>query len=277
MPAGRQDLSEWRPIRKIGEGSQGSAMLVQNYRTGELAVRKRSREFKMLGQISLEEVILMEILPSSRRINQMIHCALVEDPGGWNLFQLFEYCPGGDLYHAISGYGRLSEDFIWHCFSQLAHALDVIHNRGSQPVVHRDIKPDNIFLDKKYRHRAPWPNLKLGDFGLATLEKHTAEVHVPAYHGPEIPHQSPAGDVWSLGAVIHWLVHRLPPTIPRPAGFPGLQQEWELLPEARVPQKLPRCYSVELNGYMMACLEWDPRARITSRELEGRLTGLARR
>lgn len=277
MPAGRHDLKEWRPIRKIGEGGQGSAMLVQNDRTGELAVRKRSRKYKMMGQVSLEEVILSQILPSSKRINQMIFCALVETPNGWDLFQLFEYCPGGDLYHAISGPGRPSEDFVWHCFSQLAHALDVIHNRGLQPVVHRDIKPDNIFLEKKLRHEAPWPNLKLGDFGFATLEKHTAQIHMPAYHGPEIPHHSPANDVWGLGAVIHWLCHGRPPTIPRPAGFPGSQLEWELRREARLPQKLPRCYSVELNGYMMACLEWDPRARITSRELVGRLTSLTRR
>lgn len=277
MSARTPDLSEWHTIRQIGSGGQGSVTLVQHESTGEYAVRKRSRAYTMLDKSSLEQVILMEVLPSSRRINRMIWCSLGYERGYWSMFQLFEYCPGGDLWHATPGLGWLSEDFIWHCFSQLAQALDVIHNRGRQTVVHRDIKPDNIFLDKKLEHQAPWPNLKLGDFGYATLQEHTDEVHVAAYHGPEIPHHSPANDVWALGAVIHWLGHARPPTTPHPKGFRGTQLDWELRPEARSPQRLSRRYSSELNKYMMECLEWDPRARPTSRQLKERLTSRARR
>lgn len=278
MPAERHDLREWRPIREIGEGKQGTASLVQNDRTGQLAVRKISPEYDMLGETPLEMVVLWQILPSSKRISKMIECAQVGDPiSGFELVQLIEYYPGGDLQHAVSKYGRPPEDFIWHCFMQIAHALDVIHNRGLQRVVHGDIKPDNIFLDRKFRPEAPWPNLKVGDFGTAVLDEHSTGIFVPCWQGPEIPHVNSKSDIWGLGAIIHFLGHGRPPVLPPPVDFGGSQRDWELLPEARLPKALPPCYSIELNKYMMACLEWDPRARITSRELLGRLTSLARR
>ena len=274
MPTRRSSGVEWCHVRNIGDGAQGSASLVQNIRSGELAVRKKMTVYELLhDDTSLEALILQEILPSSRHIVGMFACGFEPDRHhNINLVQWFEYCRGGDLQHAVGGVESFPEDFIWHCFIQLAHALHVIHNCGSQRVVHRDIKPDNIFLDQKYRHEAPWPNLKVGDFGTAVLEEHTEGIHVPCWHGPEIPHLSPAGDIWSLGAIIHWLGHGRPPMRRRPASFGGSQEMWEDLPEARRPKALPRCYSGLLNGYMLECLEWDPRNRISSDELVECLT-----
>lgn len=274
MPPRRSSASEWCHVRNIGDGAQGSAALVQNIRTGELAVRKKMTAYELLpDDTPLEALILQEILPSSRHIVGMFAWGFEPDRhDNINVVQWFEYCRGGDLQHAMDGVTIVPEDFIWHCFIQLAHALHVIHNCGSQRVVHRDIKPDNIFLDKKYRDEAPWPNLKVGDFGTAVLERHTEGIHVPCWHGPEIPHLSSAGDIWSLGAIIHWLGHGRPPMRRRPATFGGSQEMWENQPEARRPKALPRCYSSMLNGYMLECLEWDPRNRITSDELVECLT-----
>ena len=269
MPARRSSIAEWHHVRMIGQGGQGTASLVQNMQTGSLAVRKKMTVYELVHDTPLEALILQEILPSSRHIVDMIACGFEPDRNhNVNLVQWFEYCRGGDLQHAVAGAERrLPEDFIWHCFLQIAHALDVIHNCGSQGVVHRDIKPDNIFLEKKYRHEAPWPDLKVGDFGTAVLEEHTEGIHVPCWHGPEIPHLSPAGDIWSLGAIIHWLGHGHPPMRSPPADFRGTQEMWERLPEPRKPKALPRSYSSMLNGYMLACLEWDPRNRISGDEL----------
>lgn len=74
-----------------------------------------------------------------------------------------EYCQGGDLAKIIKKHKDaqkyISEEFIWKVFMQLVLALYECHKQDRK-VLHRDIKPHNIFLDS---HK----NVKLGDFGLA--------------------------------------------------------------------------------------------------------------
>ena len=60
---------------------------------------------------------------------------------------------------------RIEEEFIWRVFIQVSLALKECHRRKDPagnvaPIIHRDIKPGNVFLDKSN-------NVKLGDFGLA--------------------------------------------------------------------------------------------------------------
>ena len=272
MPFRVYHLAEWRNVRTIGESPQGKSTLMERKSNGELAVRKQILRYTIVNRRPLEATILLNILPSSRRIIQATSFSFEpvrhHDDGliGW-----FEFCRGGDLHHAVARFGKLSEDFIWHCFIHIAEALDVVHNAGSRRVVHRDVKPDNIFLEQKYRHVAPWPNLKLGDFGEAVLEEHTNGRFVPRWQGPELPLLSAAGDIWGLGAIVHWLAHGQPPIAPCPRGFCGTRREWESRPAARKPVPLPHSFSSALNEYMMKCLKRDPNDRISSRELVHRL------
>jgi NIMA (never in mitosis gene a)-related kinase len=51
---------------------------------------------------------------------------------------------------------------IWIILSQVLLALSSCHNRKEGKILHRDLKPGNIFLDDKN-------NVKLGDFGLSRV------------------------------------------------------------------------------------------------------------
>lgn len=51
---------------------------------------------------------------------------------------------------------------MWKIFTQIVLALDECHNRKGGVVLHRDVKPDNILLDKEN-------NVKLSDFGLSRV------------------------------------------------------------------------------------------------------------
>ncbi|ETW01943.1 PEK/GCN2 protein kinase [Aphanomyces invadans] len=75
------------------------------------------------------------------------------------LFIQMEYCGGNTLRDVIDQMSLWkSEDKVWTLFRQILEAIAYIHSEG---VIHRDIKPPNIFLDAE-------GTVKLGDFGLAT-------------------------------------------------------------------------------------------------------------
>lgn len=78
-----------------------------------------------------------------------------------NLFIQMEYCESNSLKDAIDKKLLPDDDIKWKIIIQILDALAYIHSKG---LIHRDIKPPNIFLDKNYQ-------VKLGDFGLATVSK----------------------------------------------------------------------------------------------------------
>ena len=169
----------------------------------------------------------------------------------------YEYCAGGDLWRLIPRRGHAAEhpeSFIWHVFIQLAKALDAMHNQGPQRVIHRDVKPENVFLKSSYRpNQHSYPTIKLGDYGLATTKLVTDDAGTWEFMGPEL-HCSAKGDVWALGAVIHALCHGFGPVSKAHSG-------WKQNPRARRPIGLPSRYSNALNHRMMSCLRADPRDR----------------
>ncbi|CAG8743301.1 18567_t:CDS:2, partial [Gigaspora margarita] len=129
-----------------------------------------------------------------------------------------EYCPGGTLLDYVKknskGEGKgLDEDHARRIFLEIAEGLRYLHD--DMRLVHKDIKLDNILLDKD----DTW---KLCDFGLtefqndangfANLASCDEEAGGSlAYCAPEqirskIPLKDPAADIWSLGVVLYALV-----------------------------------------------------------------------
>lgn len=74
------------------------------------------------------------------------------------LYLIMEFLPGGDLMTMLMKYDVFSEDVTRFYMAEAALAIDAVHALG---YIHRDIKPDNILVDKN-------GHLKLSDFGLAT-------------------------------------------------------------------------------------------------------------
>lgn len=80
-----------------------------------------------------------------------------------NVVMILEYCPDGNLEDLIKG-GALPEKEALPIIYQLAKGLQFI---ASEKVLHRDIKPDNIFIKREGDHKV----FKLGDFGFAVKKK----------------------------------------------------------------------------------------------------------
>ncbi|OUM64005.1 hypothetical protein PIROE2DRAFT_43015, partial [Piromyces sp. E2] len=120
-----------------------------------------------------------------------------------HVYQVMEYCNGGDLFDAIQS-GKMTQGNILCYFRQLMEGLAYIHSMG---VAHRDLKPENImFKDGKI--------LKILDFGAAIMFKtpYTNEiircsgiVGSEPYMAPEQfslkPYDPRTVDIWSSGIV----------------------------------------------------------------------------
>ena len=116
-----------------------------------------------------------------------------------------EWLEGEDLHHAL-GRGPLEPSEALNLVAQVADALGALHARG---VVHRDVKPENLFLEGGRPER-----VRLLDLGIARLvdpqahgPKTGAVIGTPAYMSPEqaraaedLDHRT---DLWSLGAVLY--------------------------------------------------------------------------
>jgi protein-serine/threonine kinase len=69
-----------------------------------------------------------------------------------------EFLPGGDLMTMLIKYDTFSEDVTRFYIGEIALAIEAVHKLG---FIHRDIKPDNILIDRS-------GHVKLSDFGLST-------------------------------------------------------------------------------------------------------------
>lgn len=115
---------------------------------------------------------------------------------------LMDYVNGGQLLHYIVKRQRLSDRRTRQFSRQIVSALDYLHRNS---IVHRDLKIENIMIDKSGR------NIKIIDFGLSNL--FCPERQLTTYCGslyfaaPELlkanPYSGPEVDVWSLGVVIY--------------------------------------------------------------------------
>lgn len=103
------------------------------------------------------------------------------------IYIIMEYCEEGDVGQLIKKQKKksefLSEALIWKILAQITHALYECHKRKEGKILHRDLKPGNVFLDSKF-------NVKLGDFGLSRMmgdQSVYAYTHVgtPYYMSPE--------------------------------------------------------------------------------------------
>ncbi|KAH7914332.1 kinase-like domain-containing protein [Hygrophoropsis aurantiaca] len=153
----RLGLDDFRTVKVIGKGAFGEVRLVQKTDTGKIYAMKTLKKEEMLKKDQLAHVraerdVLAE--SDSAWVVQLFYS--FQD--AQTLYLIMEFLPGGDLMTMLIKYDTFSEDVTRFYMAECVLAIEAVHKLG---FIHRDIKPDNILIDKD-------GHIKLSDFGLST-------------------------------------------------------------------------------------------------------------
>lgn len=260
-------LDDFEVLSTIGTGSYGTCKKIQRKKDGKILVWKELDYGAMTEtekQMLVSEVNLLRELKSPYIVR---YYDRIIDRARTTIYIVMEYCKGGDLATVIAKQKRegvnLDEDFIWKILIQLTQALHECHQRkNGRAVLHRDMKPANVFLDMD-------KNVKLGDFGLARVLHHETSfantyVGTPYYMSPELVNNmsyNEKSDVWSMGCVLYELCALHPPFTA--ANQTELNRKIRLGDFARIPTK----YSDELNTVIAKMLNVEVIKRPSIEEL----------
>jgi serine/threonine-protein kinase len=197
----------YRIIRLIGEGGMGAV-----YEAMQLRLNKRVAVKLMARELASNQEALARFRREAEITSHLGHPHLVTvmDFGqakSGEPYLVMEYLDGEDLDHRLRRVGRMSIEAAVHVVRQVASALNAAHDQG---VVHRDLKPGNIFLSQIPGE----PDfVKVLDFGISKMKaartqltKASAVIGTPNYMSPEqasgmvdeIDHRA---DQWAIGCI----------------------------------------------------------------------------
>lgn len=175
-------------------------------------------------------------------------------------YLVMKYCSkGSSTTHA----GKMDEYDLWQFIHDVAAGLKHLHNMP-EPIIHQDIKPDNILVDDNNRYL-------ITDFGISkkirsTMRKQSKRAvgaGATAYMGPERFEADPspvkASDIWSLGVSIYELATG---ELPFSGLGGGMQKNGAEMPS------LDNKWSKDLNMVMQSCLAKETWDRPTAQQLE---------
>ncbi len=260
---------KYRIDRVLGVGGMGVVVAAHHLALGQ------SFAIKFLHpQIAREGEAKARFLREARAAAQLRgeHVVRVTDTGALESgtgpdvpFLVMELLDGQSLGTLLRAGRRFGPDESVLYMLQAAEALAEAHRQG---MVHRDLKPDNLFLA---RRADGTPFVKVVDFGISktreegalSLTSHNAIMGTPRYMAPEQMRSSKdvdaRADVWALGAILYELLAGAPPF--DAASITELITQVQLAPHVPLASRVPGL-APALAAVVEGCLQKDPASRI---------------
>jgi len=198
-------LSQYKKVGKLGEGTY--VYLAQDRVTKEYVALKKmilETEEEGIPSTAIREISLLKELSDHPNIVKLKDVLYLKS----KLYLIFEYLDQ-DLKQYMESVPAMDPLLVKSYMYQLLKGIVFCH---SHRILHRDLKPQNLLIDKKGR-------LKLADFGLSRafgipIRQYTHEVVTLWYRSPEIllgqPRYSTPVDIWSAGCILAEMATKTP-------------------------------------------------------------------
>mmetsp|Transcript_13092 Transcript_13092/g.27643 ORF Transcript_13092/g.27643 Transcript_13092/m.27643 type:complete len:294 (+) Transcript_13092:162-1043(+) len=201
-------MDKYEKVEKIGEGTYGVVYKGRDKHTGQtIALKKITLEQEEEGVpcTTIREIALLKELQHQNvvRLKDVVNTKS-------SMYLVFEYLDLDLKQHMESNQLTRSPQLIKKYLYQIINGIAYCHTHR---ILHRDLKPQNLLIDKNTKE------LKLADFGLARafdipIKRYTHEVVTLWYRAPEIllgsPHYSTPVDMWSIGCIFAEMANQKP-------------------------------------------------------------------
>jgi serine/threonine protein kinase len=255
-------LGHFKLLRLIGEGKMGRVIQAKDVNLQRIVALKILR--KRIPWLEDRERV-RQFLQEARAAAQIEHPNVVriyeinQHDGWWYI--AMEMLEGENLRKLVNAVGSLPPHRACQLLADAAVALAVAHDLG---IIHRDVKPTNLMLTRHGR-------CKVTDFGLVRLDDpndpfdlKSRIVGTPQFIAPEVisqREQTPAIDIYSLGATLYYALTGKPP-------YEGKELKEILKKHVQAPipdvrKSLPEC-SVSLATLVRNAMAKDPSERPTA-------------
>jgi len=203
----------YRVIRKLGEGGMGAVYLAEH-----VVIEKKIVLKVLAPELACREDLVARFLQEARSASRIGHENVIDisdfgQSAEGFVYIAMEYLEGKDLGQVLQAEGALPWDRVREIVMQICRALRAAHDKG---IVHRDMKPENIFL---IRREGRPEFVKILDFGIAKimgldpkgprLTRAGMIFGTPEYMAPEQAEGKDAdhrADVYALGCIIYHLM-----------------------------------------------------------------------
>ena len=269
IEAGQILQQRYKIDKQIGQGGMGAVYVATDERFGSTVAIKQT--------LCMDDNYRKAIEREARLLNSLKHTALprvsdhfLEDDGQ---FLVMEFIPGEDLCCILDERGKAFDTdqvLIWA--DQLLDALDFLHNQ-KDPVIHRDIKPQNLKI-------TPKGQIILLDFGLAKgnpteSNNKTAAKSIFGYSRNYASLEQiqgtgtdPRSDLYSLAATLYHLATATPPEDALSRAMAVLSNKPDpLIPAHQLNDELPKGLSAILQNAMDLNADVRPRSAHEMREM----------
>ena len=211
----KQTIRDYESLKIIGRGAFGEVHVCREIKTGKIVAVKKIRKDLLAKKNQIIHIRNEQLFMSKVKSPWIVelYASFQEDD---YLYLIMEFLPGGDFMNLLIEKDKLTEEESKFYIAELILAVESIHKLDC---IHRDIKPDNILIDKS-------GHIKLSDFGLAKVsddlyannqmtkksfnskkhEKQYSCVGTAYYVAPEVLKKKGYGkeiDWWSVGVIFY--------------------------------------------------------------------------
>ena len=263
-------LGLYRLMEKLGEGGMGEVWRARHQLLARPCAIKLIKP-ELLGESGRADAVISRFHLEATTIARLtspntvrLYDFGVSETGSF--YFVMELLSGMDLSSLVQRFGPLPPERVVSILRQACRSLGEAHSAG---LLHRDIKPQNLFL---CRLGIDFDIVKVLDFGLVkSLDESATQLTAvgtltgtPAYMPPERVVGTPAderSDLYSLGCVGYWMLTGQPVFTGEPlAVMVHHARTAPKRPSALAPAPIPE----RLEQIIMSCLEKAPEKRPTS-------------